>query len=747
MVKFIFRFLIFFIIIITLFLIYLSYFGIETSKFDSLIKEKANTVNNNIKFEFNKTKIHLDFKDLKLLIKLKNPRILVKDNKISLVKLNLYLSLKSFYRSDFLLEKVNITFRKNDIKDLTKITNLFLPRIINKQLKKVFAKGNLNGEIEIPFKPNGSIGENYLFNGKIINADINLSNKFGIKNLTAAIDYRNNSDLNLDRLKISVEDGSILNLKLLGSILEAEFREDKKNIKSSISTFGELNFEDIKKVTSLLGIKIKNVENFILNSNLKTSVVFDLDKKFKITNHSYSTAGEIKRLQFKLKDVSFIKDFLPSFNDNIVIKNSKIRFSSTSKEQKVSLQGNIKFSDNFENFDLIHSFNKDKKKHSIKMSSSLNETPLKLDNLNYYKKEQEKAQIDLLAEIILDKYFLIKNLNYFDKSSEIKLQKIKFNKNYELFDLNKIKVKTYSDNTKNNDFSVIKSNNIIVNGDVFDAQPLIKSLFTKDDKKIFSKKFNSDVKIDFKKTITGSDDDISNLSMIASIKKGSYNKLSLKGNFSEKEIIEMSIYQIDKNKKSLQVISDRARPFIKHFDFIEGFEGGRLEYDSDIFDKKSQSSLIITDFKVSKVPALAQLLTLASLQGIADTLSGEGIRFESFEMKSYSENNVMNIEDALAMGPAVSILLDGYVDKGKTVSLRGTLVPATKLNSIIASIPIVGDILVGKKSGEGVIGVSFKMKGPPKDIKTSVNPIKTLTPRFIVRAIEKKRKKKKEKTK
>ena len=44
----------------------------------------------------------------------------------------------------------------------------------------------------------------------------------------------------------------------------------------------------------------------------------------------------------------------------------------------------------------------------------------------------------------------------------------------------------------------------------------------------------------------------------------------------------------------------------------------------------SNSDLSITDFKVSKVPALAQLLTLASLQGIADTLSGEGIRFESF---------------------------------------------------------------------------------------------------------------------
>ena len=116
-------------------------------------------------------------------------------------------------------------------------------------------------------------------------------------------------------------------------------------------------------------------------------------------------------------------------------------------------------------------------------------------------------------------------------------------------------------------------------------------------------------------------------------------------------------------------------------------------------------------------------------------------------MKSNSKGNILNIEDALAMGPAVSILLEGYVDKGKVVSLRGTLVPATKLNSIIASIPLVGDILVGKKTGEGIVGVSFKMKGPPRDIKTTVNPIKTLTPRFIVRTVEKIKKKRKENAK
>ena len=81
----------------------------------------------------------------------------------------------------------------------------------------------------------------------------------------------------------------------------------------------------------------------------------------------------------------------------------------------------------------------------------------------------------------------------------------------------------------------------------------------------------------------------------------------------------------------------------------------------------------------------------------------------------------------------------------KIVLVAATI--AHKHNVGHRTIPVVGDILVGKKTGEGVVGVSFKMKGPPKDIKTTVNPIKTLTPRFIVRALEKMKKKKKEKSK
>ena len=734
-------------LIIIFSLVFLSYFGLETGKFDVLIKNKANTVNKNIRLEFNKTKIYLNIKELKVIVKLQKPVVLLRNNEIDLSKLDLFLSLKSYYKSDFILEKAKIAFEKNDINDLSKLTNLFLPRIINKKIKKIFLKGNLEGEFVLPFKQDGSISSDYKFSGKINNADINLSKDYKIKNLTAKVGYGKNNSENIKSLKIIIEKGSISNLKLADSFIDIKFEKNKKVIQSTIHTVGNINFSEVKKIASLLNLKIEHLEDFNSNSDLKTNVKFNIDKGFKIKNVSYSTKGNINSLQLKITKGKEIKNFLPSFNKEISVKNAILNFSKSEKKQLLKLEGNVKISESFEKLKISQTYTKKNKMYNINVSSSLNESLVKVEKLNYQKVPGINANINFDLELVDNKYFLIKSLSYLENKNEIILEQIKLNSDLEISDISRIKILTYLDNLKNNDFTINKKDKIKVSGDTFDAQPLLKSLFKNNTKKTFSKNFNSDIKINFKKVTTGTDDDVADLGVIASIKSGSYNKLSLKGNFSKNEIVEMSIYQVNEEKKTLQVISDRARPFIKHFDFIEGFEGGKLEYESTIFKSNSTSNLVLSDFKVSKVPALAKLLTLASLQGIADTLSGEGIRFESFEMKSNTKNNVLNIEDALAMGPAVSILLDGYVDKGKVVSLRGTLVPATQLNSIISKIPIVGDILVGKKTGEGVVGVSFRMKGPPKKIKTTVNPIKTLTPRFIVRAIEKLKKQNKDKTK
>ena len=52
-------FLILFITLIST-IIFLSYFGLETNRFDSLIKGKANEINQNVKLQFRATKIYLN---------------------------------------------------------------------------------------------------------------------------------------------------------------------------------------------------------------------------------------------------------------------------------------------------------------------------------------------------------------------------------------------------------------------------------------------------------------------------------------------------------------------------------------------------------------------------------------------------------------------------------------------------------------------------------------------------------------
>ena len=280
----------------------------------------------------------------------------------------------------------------------------------------------------------------------------------------------------------------------------------------------------------------------------------------------------------------------------------------------------------------------------------------------------------------------------------------------------------------------------MLTGNSFDSIKLIENISNSEtDKNFFDifKNLNSKIKIAINEVMLDNNSTVNNLNGNLEIKNSKIIDLNLNSNFSENEKLFVSVKTLEDNSTVTTFYSDRAKPFIKKYKFIKGFEGGNLDFSSKKINNVSKSKLIIDNFKVQEIPVLAKILTLASLQGIADLLTGEGVRFTDFEMIYSNKNNVTTIDEIYAIGPAISIMMEGYVENTKLVSLRGTLVPATTINRTISSIPLLGDLLVGKKVGEGVFGVSFKIKGQPKNLKTKVNPIKTLTPRFITRTLEK----------
>ena len=383
---------------------------------------------------------------------------------------------------------------------------------------------------------------------------------------------------------------------------------------------------------------------------------------------------------------------------------------------------------------------KNKNRYSFDTKLNLNKTLFKIDYLNYKNDKKLNLQLKILGSFARNDGINLNKISILEKDNRILVKNFLLDKENKIIKLDKIDLDYIDFENKRNKFILVRDqkNNYELKGLIFNANSLISDLLkSKLDKQ--SEIFKSDINLNLNlsKVYIDNENIINNLIGNVQLKNNKVTKANISALFKDNENLTFTINTNNNGEKITTLFSARAKPLVKRYKFIKGFEEGYMEFYSVKKDKISKSKLKLFDFKLQELPVLTQLLTLASLQGIADILSGEGIRFNEFEMNFRNQNNLMTIDEIYAIGPAISILMEGYVEQNKLISIKGTLVPATTLNKVIGSIPFFGKILVGKKTGEGVFGVSFKIKGPPKDLKTTVNPIKTLTPRFITRTLEK----------
>lgn len=147
-------------------------------------------------------------------------------------------------------------------------------------------------------------------------------------------------------------------------------------------------------------------------------------------------------------------------------------------------------------------------------------------------------------------------------------------------------------------------------------------------------------------------------------------------------------------------------------------------------------TLKVTDFRMVNQSLLARLFSAGSLTGLGDLMGGEGMTLDSLDVPFSSKNNVISVNGARVAGPAIGASADGYIDRPKgQMALKGSLVPAFGLNSIISNVPVLGDILASKK-GEGIFGVTYSLSGDAGHPDISTNPLSILTPGILRRIFE-----------
>ncbi len=639
--------------------------------------------------------------------------------------------------SDKLINLLNLNLNNFNLKN----TKFSSENIFNFEITNKFKLNNLKVVSDINFKK-------VIYNNKLI------PNYFSNQNSEILLDNH--------KLKLIYENKALLangagefNLDNKSNKIEYTFKRDQNNIELEtnlnikkgilknqkiIQEYFPLIKDQINIENHKIQIKYKNKDFTIKGEGkVKLNKDFDYIKYFYNKNDKdFEFISDINIKSVDLKNQEFLKQFFPSTKKFLNLQNHKLNIKYKNGSLTISGIGNIKID---KNYDEINYFvRNDKEKTNFDLKLILNQTDFEIKNLNYRKNINEKTNLEVAGILKSSNNLNFENISISDNANKIKINNLILDKDYLIDRFDKTDFDYIDTENKENQFIIQRQNenHYKLNGLFLNANSIVTNLLeSKKEKenKIFKNNFK--LKLNLNEVYIDEINIVKNLQGTILIKDNKVVDANLSANFENNKNIIFSIETTDNGEKITKLYSSRAKPLVKRYKFIKGFDEGNLDFISSKKNEKSVSNLKVYDFKLKELPALTKLLTLASLQGIADILTGEGIRFDEFEMKFNNQKNLMTIDELYAIGPAISILMSGYVEEEKLISLRGTLVPATTINKTISKIPLLGKILVGDKTGEGVFGVSFKIKGPPKDLETSVNPIKTLTPRFITRTLEK----------
>ena len=178
--------------------------------------------------------------------------------------------------------------------------------------------------------------------------------------------------------------------------------------------------------------------------------------------------------------------------------------------------------------------------------------------------------------------------------------------------------------------------------------------------------------------------------------------------------------------------------------FIQAEDGGGALRDAGFFSKASGGTLRVSltplasgvfdgRFSLQKTrarnaPVLAEMLSIISVFGLIDSLSGKGIAFDDVQGWFTLSGDQLTISRARAVGPSMGLTLAGsYQLNNDRLDMYGVLSPLYFVNGLAGRIPGLGRLL-GGRNGEGVLGASFTVGGTANNPTTSVNPLSLLTP-------------------
>lgn len=210
------------------------------------------------------------------------------------------------------------------------------------------------------------------------------------------------------------------------------------------------------------------------------------------------------------------------------------------------------------------------------------------------------------------------------------------------------------------------------------------------------------------------------------------------GKLSDESVIDIKFNGRNSRAPKLDITSGNAGFMTEAFLGDDFISGGSMTVSGTLAtgDQPAKLHVKIKDARMRNAPFLTQILSLASLRGLTDTLSGEGVLFSTIEVPLTISGERYTVKGARAQGPALGLTANGWVRiDGQALRVDGVLVPSFGINSALGGVPILGDLFVSR-DGEGVFSLTYGVRGSLAEANVSVNPLSAITPGVLRRVFE-----------
>ena len=255
MIKKTIKYLLYFLILITIGVIYLSYFGIETKRFNQLIRDKISDTTKKIDIELQEVNIVLDLSNFSIGLKTYDSNIIFKDKKIKLKKIRTNFPIGSFFKKEFTIKNVLISTKENNFKDIISLVRIYQNTAQLFVFNTMVKEGVIIADIVLNFDDKRKLSNNYNIKGSIRDGKIRLLNKKNINNISF--------DFNIKDKQYLLENGQIAYEKL-----KLSSKKIKVNNKEKYFLFeGNVSSPKSSVNSDLLAVIFKNnLKNIDINN-------------------------------------------------------------------------------------------------------------------------------------------------------------------------------------------------------------------------------------------------------------------------------------------------------------------------------------------------------------------------------------------------------------------------------------------------------------------------------------------------